>query len=187
MKDALHAYEIEVAAELARVDTDWAAVYRLRDIEERWFRRMLKLPPKQDVVIAVRGWTEKRLERISGWSRTKLETEARAAQMAEVHLAEAERWQWEIGTSATGAGEGLASMADVRSLQAARAWLAFVISCMQVDLAVMLAAEIEGDPNRSGERHRKSLGALRRLVGKQRRPSRAEKPPRRGSRLRKPT
>jgi hypothetical protein len=66
------------------------------------------------------------------------------------HLAEAEKWQREIGTWATGSGEGLASMFAVRSLQLAKGWLLSAHTAAEphaVAEAQRLAAAVRDDPN----------------------------------------
>ncbi|MFO0572039.1 MAG: hypothetical protein U0263_40830 [Polyangiaceae bacterium] len=86
--------------------------------------------------------------------------DAGVAAEAAGHLRAAEEWQWQIGTWSTGSGEGLASMAEVRSLQAARAWLCAAVG--DAAGARALIAGVAGDPNRMGERHAASpLQALR--------------------------
>jgi hypothetical protein len=86
------------------------AVARLRQLHEAWARGRLGLPEEGELVSAVRAAVEAGVD------------PARAAAAIE-QLELAEQHQWEIGTWATGAGEGLASMFEVRALQLARAWL----------------------------------------------------------------
>jgi len=92
--------------------------------------------------------------------------EIAAEAIARLHTAEEP--QWEIGTWATGSGEGLASMAQVRTLQAAQAWLwgARAADAPGAPDGVReLAAEVEADPNGMGARHAEDLHALRRWLG----------------------
>ncbi|MEB2283064.1 MAG: hypothetical protein B6D46_03520 [Polyangiaceae bacterium UTPRO1] len=82
--------------------------------------------------------------------RVALGIEADAAQRALDHLAKAEHWQWQIGTWATGSGEGLVSMLAVRTLQLARAWLCSALAAAdpaRKHEALALLTEIKNDPN----------------------------------------
>ncbi len=82
------------------------------------------------------------------------------------HLQAAEQWQWRIGSYATGSGEGLASMAEVRALQMASAWLAVALFRETREpalsaLATSLAVEVERDPNGMGTKYAKAIVDLR--------------------------
>jgi hypothetical protein len=98
--------EAAAAEALSRSDR----VTRLREIHEAWARDALGLPVGTKLVPAVRTVVEGGLD-------------PALASTALQHLAEAEQFQWEIGTWASGSGEGLSSMFEVRTLQLARAWL----------------------------------------------------------------
>lgn len=83
------------------------------------------------------------------------------------HLAEAERWQWEIGTRATGSGEGLMSMFEVRTLQLARAWLLAAVVPVEperADEARALASEVADDSNRVATKLQRHVDALRKRL-----------------------
>src|SRR5690606_2164653 len=104
----------EVERATAALERDrFNAVEQLRELEERWARSQLGLPLQGDLTQSVRQWVEG-------------DPDAALAADAARHLAAAETWQREIGTWASGSGEGLASMAQLRMLTAARAWLLFV-------------------------------------------------------------
>lgn len=73
-----------------------------------------------------------------------------------------------IGTWATGSGEGLASMAEVRALQLAQAWLLASGPAPDADAAARARALLgaaESDPNRIAERHAAHMAALHRRLG----------------------
>jgi hypothetical protein len=129
----------------------WEGVYALRAVEEQWARHLLGIGAGDDLHRLVQGCVECGLE-------------LDVAEQALLHLREAERYQWQIGSTATGAGEGLMSMASVRQLQTAQAWLEASIARARIARARKLAAEIGQDPNRSGAAYRKSLSALEALL-----------------------
>lgn len=138
------------------------AVERLRAREEEWARRVLGLAPR------ARASGETRL--VAGVRElVEAGVAAEVARRAERHLAAAEQWQWEIGTWATGAGEGLSSMFEVRSLQLARAWLLAAGAAEDASLveqARQLARAVADDPNDVAAPHRKAIAALfKRLDG----------------------
>lgn len=93
---------------------------------------------------------------------------AEALRQAVAHLAAAECAQWEIGTWASGAGEGLSSMREVRDLQLARAWLLAVdpeASDAALEEARTLLDTVEHDPNRVAAPRARAITRLRaRLV-----------------------
>lgn len=132
----------------------WKAVLELRTIEEAWAKSLLHLGPGQSLAARVQ-------ERVLGGM------DATTANQAAHHLAQAERWQREIGTWATASGEGLASMAEVHELKMARAWLGVALARVHpndnawTEEALRHALEIEGDLNGLGKRHAASIAALR--------------------------
>jgi hypothetical protein len=130
----------------------WKVVYGLRALEESWARELLGLGEGGAIGGAVRG-------------RVTEGVDPTVALAAAAHLAEAERWQWEIGSWSTGAGEGLASMAEVRELQMARAWLAAGLTRAghpdEAARAARLVGEVESDPNGQGKDHAGAIKALR--------------------------
>lgn len=145
----------DFAAEVARVGAElerdrFAAVGRLRGLEEQWARSLLGIADGDALTESVRRWVERG-------------PDVAVAAQAIAHLQEAERWQWEIGTWASGAGEGLSSMAEVRKLQAAQAWLRAATG--DVDRARALIAEVEGDPNGMGRYEAESTNALKARLG----------------------
>lgn len=127
----------EIAAYRARMLTDrFTAVECLRRTHEEWARALLHVDPRAKVLAGIRSAVEAGLA-------------PPVAAAAHEQLAAAEGHQWEIGTWASGAGEGLASMHEVRTLQLARAWL---LSVLAVDAAGRdrvraLIDEVESDPN----------------------------------------
>lgn len=126
------------------------AVCRLRSVEEAWARAALGVAAEGDLVALVRAAVERGVA-------------GERAQDASSHLAEAERWQWEIGTWSTGSGEGLASMFAVRALQLARAWLlsaAAAAAAGAVAEARRLAAAVRDDPNDVAAAYRPAVEAL---------------------------
>lgn len=146
----MHNLAAEVERARSELERDrFSAVERLRELEERWARSLLGLSLDADLVRQVGQWVE---------GGPDVSVAAEAAR----HLAAAERWQWEIGTWATGSGEGLASMAEVRALQTARAWLCAATG--DAPGARALIAQVEGDPNRLGAAHADSLRALERIL-----------------------
>lgn len=117
------------------------AVARLRTLHEAWARTLLGISPKGELVAATRARVEGGLD-------------AALALKAAEQLAQAEQWQWEIGTWSSGSGEGLASMFEVRTLQLAQAWLHAARASVEPAAsprALALAAEVENDPNRIAE------------------------------------
>lgn len=141
----------DFAAEVERARADlerdrFVAAGSLRALEEAWARSILGLPEDGVLTGHVRRWVERGREL------------SRAAEAA-AHLHEAEEWQWVIGTFSTGSGEGLASMAEVRTLQAAQAWLRAAAG--DDAGARALIAEVEGDSNGMGRREARSLSALK--------------------------
>jgi hypothetical protein len=141
----------EVAALTRDLDVERTrAVARLRSVEEAWARASLGLAAEGDLVALVRRAVEHGVD-------------VRRARDAITHLAEAEQWQWEIGTWSTGSGEGLASMFAVRSLQLARAWLLSACAAVEAHAAAearRLAAEVRDDPNDVAERYRADVETL---------------------------
>ncbi len=136
--------EVELTRDRAR------AVGGLRSVRERWARATLGLGDDEDLVRGIRRLVEGGLDG------------TRAGEAA-AHLADAERWQWEIGTWSTGAGEGLASMFSVRSLQLARAWLESVrVGGEPAVVAEVrrLVCEVRDDPNDVAARLRGHVEAL---------------------------
>lgn len=122
------------------------AVARLRTLHEAWARALLGMDSNDKLVAYLRARVE---------SGCAPENAAEAA----AQLANAEQRQREIGSWATGSGEGLASMFEVRTLQLARAWL-LAASPDGADEARSLALQVENDPNDIAARHRKPTQAL---------------------------
>jgi hypothetical protein len=144
----------DAEARLARGEEPFAPVEQLRALHEQLARVILGSTEKR-VVVAARAAAEKTLP---------VETVRRAI----AHLAEAERRQSDIGTWATGAGEGLASMLEVRKLQLAQAWLWSALAAGDPtarDAALRLADEVANDPNDVAANLSKSIAALRKRLG----------------------
>jgi hypothetical protein len=150
----------DFAAEAASLECDVNsnpdAVYGLRELEESWARQLLALEPSGDIASQVR----KRVERV---------VEPTAASEAFAHLEAAERWQWRIGSYATGSGEGLMSMGEVHALQMARAWLAAALfrqcgDAAMLDHANALIIAVEKAGNGMGDRYFKAIRHLRALI-----------------------
>lgn len=113
------------------------AVTRLRAIHEAWARDELGLGAEGSLVPAVRRVVEQGVD-------------PALAAIAAQHLADAEQFQWEIGTWSSGSGEGLSSMFEVRTLQLARAWLLVAGAApgtAAADEAADLARQVRDDPN----------------------------------------
>ena len=124
------------------------ALERLCVLHEDWARAVLGMGSHDKLVLHVRTSVESGLAP---------ETAAAAA----AQLASAEKCQWEIGSWASGSGEGLASMFKVRTLQLAQAWLLSVQANPQgVAAARVLALQVERDPNDIAAPHRKHIHAL---------------------------
>jgi hypothetical protein len=152
-------FAAEVTSLEKQVNTNADAVYGLRALEEAWARHLLGVAPSGDIVKLVHHRAQRAFD-------TATTTGATAAFEALEHLTTAEQWQWRIGSYATGSGEGLASMAEVRALQMARAWLAAALfrethAPALSALATSLAVEIERDPNGMGARYSKAITHLR--------------------------
>jgi hypothetical protein len=158
---AAEAEEATAALQADRAES----VYSLRAIEEDWARSLLRLGAKADLAQAVAARVERGLIRTSAKKHQRVEDLASAREAA-AHLARAERWQWEIGTWSTGAGEGLVSMGEVRTLQMARAWLSAGLAKGELALARELANEVEADANGMGKPHARALRALRAALAK---------------------
>jgi hypothetical protein len=153
----VHDFAAEIATARSRLDAEpFLAAQDLRAIEESWARQLLGVASAGDIAAVVRR-------------RVKAALEPTIAGEASAHLAEAEKWQEQIGRYATGAGEGLASMGALRSLQMARAWIEVTLSRAAgheaaTKRALALASEIDGDANGLGARHAKALRQLRALL-----------------------
>jgi hypothetical protein len=123
-------WQAAIAAEEARLDAGGevrcTAVERLRALHEAAARQALGRDDERDIARASRAAVEAGLDPV-------------AARRAALHLGQAERWQWEMGSWASGAGEGLSSMASVRALQLGRAWL---LSSIDDEDARSLLAEV---------------------------------------------
>jgi hypothetical protein len=145
-------HEVESLSGRLRDGDRWDAVQGLRSVEEAWARHLLGLGVAGHLATLVRERVERGVD-------------TTAARAAEVHLAQAEVWQREIGTWATGAGEGLASMAELYELKLARAWLnvalAEVEGALRAEAALALVAAVASDPNGQGEVHARSITALK--------------------------
>ncbi|MEZ4401430.1 MAG: hypothetical protein R3B06_15500 [Kofleriaceae bacterium] len=149
-----HPLEPDFAAEVARLEARlptarFDAVPRLRQAREQWARARLGLPPAGELV---------------GLVRAAVEEDAAPAHASEAaqHLAAAEAWQWEIGTWASGSGEGLASMYAVRTLQLAQAWLLAGVAPAR---AGALLDQVEGDANQIVAPLAAHVAALRARLG----------------------
>lgn len=138
------------------------AVERLRVVEEAWARHILGMPADVrdgrfvldgELVSKVRALVERGLD-------------PTIARRAEPHLERAERCQWEIGTWATGSGEGLASMYEVRCLEIARAWLLAACGPTFAGAARQIAQRAIDDPNRIAESQRPHVDALMQFLGR---------------------
>ncbi len=148
-------HERDFAAEVAALEIRLTqerdvAVARLRTLHEAWARALLNIQDEDRLLVEVRASVEHGIE-------------PRCAAAAEEQLRAAERHQWEIGTWASGAGEGLSSMAEVRELQIAQAWLWAAQSPERGDArdkARELLKQVEEDPNRIAARHGKNIQAL---------------------------
>lgn len=136
-------FEAEIAREEARLQSERnTAVYRLRELEEARARQALGV---DELLAGV-------CERVCAGLDPGL------AERACAWLVNAERWQWEIGSWSTGAGEGLASMTEVYTLKLAQAWLH---ACGgRGARALELVHEIERDPNRLGLQFRDPIARL---------------------------
>lgn len=136
----------------------FTAIERLRVLEEDAARAALGVPLTAEAHALVPLVVERVMRGL----------EADVGQRAVEHLAAAERWQWRIGSWATGGGEGLASMSEVRTLQLARAW---VLSTRAVEdattkaKALALLREVAEDPNRVAERLMPQVRSLRERLG----------------------
>jgi hypothetical protein len=143
----------DAEARLARGEEPFAPVEQLRALHEQLARVILGRTVKR-MVVAGRAAAEKAAPE---------ETVKRAI----AHLEEAERRQWDIGTWATGSGEGLASMLEVRNLQLAQAWLSSALAAGDPGArgaALRLADEVENDANDVAAGLSKSIAALRRRL-----------------------
>ncbi len=153
-------HERDFAAEVAVLEARMAqeravAVARLRALHEAWARALLGVEDDGDLVRRVRAVVERG-------------TEPRRAIDAIEQLLAAEKHQWEIGTWASGSGEGLSSMAEVRRLQIAQAWLWSALSSRDGDAADKARELLKGaveDPNRVARRYSKQIQALYKRLG----------------------
>jgi hypothetical protein len=126
------------------------AVARLRAIREAWARAILGIDGAEDLVVGVRAVVTRGL------------APARAAEgIEQLELAEAH--QWEIGTWATGSGEGLSSMREVHALGIAQAWLWAARAGddpTAAHKARALLSRAEADPNRVARHYQPQIQAL---------------------------
>ncbi len=113
----------------------WTAIEGLRQAWESWARATLELEPAGDLLGQIEARATRGIER-------------GIASDASHRLAMAEKQQWLIGTAATGSGEGLASMHEVRTLQLARAWTLLAIAdAASLAEARSLVDQVAGDAN----------------------------------------
>jgi len=128
------------------------AAHALCGLEEEWARALLGLSAAESIAKAVQA-------------RAQASLDAPTAPQAAEHLAASERWQRVIGGYATGAGEGLASMAKVYELQMAQAWVAAALGRAgqrkEAARARKLVAQVEKDSNGQGKAHARAIRALR--------------------------
>jgi hypothetical protein len=153
MKRDFEAEVAELRAGLTR-ERD-VAICRLRAVHEAWSRAVLGIDDDGALVPRVRAAVERGVE-------------PRLASRAIEQLHAAEKHQWEIGTWATGAGEGLSSMREVRELQLARAWLEAALCPIDPrarDRALALLEQVAGDPNRVAAHCAGEIEALRERLG----------------------
>lgn len=126
------------------------AVARLRTLHEAWARALLGVDDASKLVTGVRASVERGID-------------PRLAAKAVEQLSAAETYQWELGTWSTGPGEGRTSMAEVRTLQIAQAWLWSTRSTEHEEATgkarALLKAASE-DPNRSAAPHARQIQAL---------------------------
>lgn len=158
-------FAAEVASLEKQVNTNTDAVYGLRALEEAWARHLLGVAPSGDIVKLVHHRAQRAFDTTTTTNNTPTTDNTTAFEALE-HLKAAEQWQWRIGSYATGSGEGLASMAEVRALQMARAWLAAALfrethAHALSALAKSLTVEIERDPNGMGAKYTKAIAHLR--------------------------
>jgi hypothetical protein len=143
----------DFASEAAALETQLTtqrdvAVARLRVLYEAWARSLLGIEQDGDLVAQVRAAVERGIE-------------AGPAADAIERLHASEQRQWEIGSWASGAGDGLSSMFEVRSLQLAQAWLwSTQASADAMGKARALLEQVREDPNRIAERHANHMHAL---------------------------
>ncbi|WP_157907062.1 MULTISPECIES: hypothetical protein [Sorangium] len=135
--------------------TYWDSVFGLRSVEELWARHLVGVDAGADDLTRE---VQRRVRQ--GIERARLE-------QAIIHLGRAEEWQWQLGSCATGSGEGLASMAQVRMLQASRAWLHGGIAHHlgpEAEAASAearrLISEVRADRNQMGRREEQALRDL---------------------------
>ncbi len=126
------------------------AVARLRTLHEAWARALLGIDDASKLVTGARASVERGVD-------------PRLAAEAVEQLRAAEVNQWEIGTWSTGPGEGRSSMAEVRTLQVAQAWLWSARSTEHEEAtgrARALLKEASEDPNHMVARLARHIQAL---------------------------
>ncbi|MGE0791343.1 MAG: hypothetical protein AB7S26_37055 [Sandaracinaceae bacterium] len=134
----------------AQAPRDADAVEALRARYEALARAALGVDGTGSIVARVRAAVEAGVD-------------ATIAREASARLAQAESMQWTIGAWSTGSGEGLASMAEVRALQIAQAWLVSTLPGEEAAArADGLLRQAEDDPNRIASRYADDMAALRR-------------------------
>jgi len=123
-------------------------VYELRALEEQWAAFFLGLSEGEALIAGVRRRV------IEGIAEERVLS-------AIAHLEEALSQQWTLGTWSSGAGEGLASIAEVRRLQVALAWLHGARTDPEGPAhALSLIAQVLEDPNGQGGRYAAMLKEL---------------------------
>ena len=148
-------HDRDFAAEVAALEAELTqehtvAVARLRTLHEVWARALLGIDAANKLIASVRTSVERGID-------------PHLAAEAVKQLSAAEEYQWEIGTWSTGPGEGRASMAEVRALQIAQAWLWSARSAEHeeaIGKARALLKQASEDPNRVAARHAKHIQAL---------------------------
>lgn len=133
----------EQALLLKKLDSPerWMALNELCELESDWARSLVAAKKDGGIRAAMRSAVKPKLDPI-------------AALEAAQHLASAEKWQREIASYATGAGEGLVAMGEVYDLQLARGWMLVAATNNAASAATDLFRKLRGTENLEANQRR---------------------------------
>jgi hypothetical protein len=126
----------------------WQVLYDLRELESDWARSLVAAKADGGIRSAMRAAVKPKLD-------------PAAALEAAAHLANAEKWQREIASHATGSGEGLAAMDQVHELQLARVWMLVAAANNAASAASDLCRKLQGDRENLEANQKRELEKLK--------------------------
>jgi hypothetical protein len=144
----------ELASLLEKLDSPerWRVLYDLLDLEEDWARSLVGARKGGGIRAAMRAAVKPKLD-------------PSAALEAAEHLANAEKWQKEIASYATGSGEGFVAMGYVDELLLARAWMLVAAANNAASAASDLYRMLHGDRENLEANQKRELEKLKTALG----------------------